>query len=45
MNRLQLLIERKIDHPIRIVTNNYTFSKKAAVKKKGKINLYNFENT
>lgn len=44
MNRLQLLIEKKINHPILVVTNNYTFSKKKTVKKKGKINLYNFGN-
>ncbi len=42
MNRLQKLIEKKIDHHIRVVVNNYPFNKKNPIKKYKKIYLYYF---
>lgn len=42
MNRLQKSIEKKIDHPVRVVANDYPFNKKKADKTFKKIYLYYF---
>lgn len=42
MNRLQSSLEKKIDHPIRLVANEYPFLKLQATKKYHRIYLYNF---
>lgn len=43
MNRLQKSIERKIDHPVRVVANEYPFNKKQPDKIFKKIYLYYFD--
>lgn len=42
MNRLQRLLEKKVDYPILVVANDYPFTKKNPVKKYKKIYLYEF---
>ena len=42
MNRLQRLLEKKIKHPIRLVANDYPFTKLKPDKHSHKIYLYNF---
>jgi protein-L-isoaspartate O-methyltransferase len=42
MNRLQKLIEKKVNHPIRVVANDYPFNKKQPDKIFEKIYLYYF---
>jgi len=42
MNRLQLLLEKKIKHSTRLVVNDYPFTKLKPVKRHHQIFLYNF---
>ena len=42
MNRLQRSIEKKVDHPIRVVANDYPFNRKQSDKILNKIYLYKF---
>ena len=42
MNRLQRLLEKKVNHPIRLVTNNYPFPQLTPVKHYRQIYLYYF---
>lgn len=42
MNRLQKSIEKKVDHHVRVVANDYPFNKKNPDKIFNKIYLYNF---
>ncbi len=44
MNRLQRLLEKKVKHPIRLIVNNYPFSKLTPVKHHHKIYLYRLPN-
>lgn len=43
MNRLQKLLEEKVDHPTRLVVNDYTFNNLTWTKHCKKIYLYNFK--
>jgi ribosomal protein L11 methylase PrmA len=43
MNRLQSLLEKKIKHPVRLIANNYPFTKLQPVKHYFQIYLYNFK--
>lgn len=43
MNRLQKLIEKKVKHPLRVVSNNYPFPGLTPVKKSKNIYLYYFK--
>ena len=45
MNRLQRLIEKKVDHPIRLVANDYPFPQLTPVKHYRRIYLYYFTNS
>jgi cyclopropane fatty-acyl-phospholipid synthase-like methyltransferase len=42
MNRLQRLLEKKVDHPLRVVANDYSFPRLKPVKKHGQVYLYQF---
>lgn len=42
MDRLQKDLEQKLRQPIKLVSNDYTFSQKKPIKKIGKIYLYRF---
>lgn len=42
MNRLQRLLEKEVDHPIRLVTNNYPFPQLTLTKHYHQIYLYFF---
>lgn len=42
MDRLQTILEKKLTHPILIVSNDYEFPRKKYFKKQGKIYLYKF---
>lgn len=42
MNRLQRLLEKKVKHPIRVVANDYPFTKLTPAKRYRKIYLYYF---
>lgn len=42
MNRLQKLLEKKLTHPIRLVSHNYQFTKKQPSRKSGNLYLYTF---
>lgn len=42
MNRLQQLLEKKVKHPIRLITNDYPFTKLVPAKHSSKIYLYYF---
>lgn len=42
MNRLQKLLDKKIKHPIRVVSNDYCFPKLSAAKRDHKAYLYYF---
>jgi hypothetical protein len=43
MNRLQRLLEKEVNHPIRLVVNNYPFPQLTSVKHHGQIYLYHFK--
>lgn len=42
MDRLQKLLQEKIDHPIRLVANDYPFTHLAPTKNHGQVYLYRF---
>ncbi len=42
MNRLQRLLEKEINHPIRLVANDYPFPRLSPVKRHHQIYLYHF---
>jgi len=42
MNRLQRLLEKKVNHPLRLVANDYPFPQLKADKRHHKIYLYHF---
>ena len=43
MNRLQKILDKKLNHPIKLVSNQYQFPDKKYTKKNGKIFLYHFK--
>ena len=43
MNRLQKILEKKLTHPITLVSHNYQFPRKKYIKKKDNIYLYQFD--
>jgi len=45
MNRLQKLLEKKVKHPLRVVSNDYPFPNLTPVKKSKNIYLYYFNNS
>ncbi|MBM3205339.1 SAM-dependent methyltransferase [Candidatus Shapirobacteria bacterium] len=44
MKRLERLLEKKVNHPLRVVSNNYPFPQKKPVKCFEQVYLYHFNN-
>jgi ribosomal protein L11 methylase PrmA len=45
MNRLQRLLEKKVNHPVRLIVNNYPFPQLTPTKRYHQIYLYRFTNS
>lgn len=43
MDRLQTIMEKKLTHPLRLISNDYQFPRKKFTKQQGKLFLYDFQ--